>query len=190
MPTERRNLRSNKFNESSPSEPDKQKSKPSAANSKKDTSSSTRSTSSRSRSISKKDPASFSGDMSGDKPRLNGDPAENGINGSEDVEMGEESQNTKKGSKTTKDKDGDDEMTVVVPPSKGSSSPSAPENPTEADRSNGAVDGEIKNESDAQVDPQEKAISGKLNYDSRWAYCPADLLDRNQSEPSITGASS
>lgn len=99
--------------------------------------------------------------MSGDKPHLNGsDPTENGINGSEDVEMKEESQNSKKVSKPSKDKDGDDEMTVVVPPAKGSKSPSAPGKPTEADLANGAVDGEGEGESEEQVDPQEKAISG------------------------------
>ncbi|EXJ94632.1 26S proteasome regulatory subunit N3 [Capronia coronata CBS 617.96] len=97
--------------------------------------------------------------MSGDKPHLNGsDPAEKGIDGSEDVEMKEGSQNPKKALKLNKDKDGDDEMTVVVPPAKGSNSPSAPEKPTEADLKNGAVNGDAANESEAQVDPQEKVI--------------------------------
>ncbi|EXJ90021.1 26S proteasome regulatory subunit N3 [Capronia epimyces CBS 606.96] len=97
--------------------------------------------------------------MSGDKHRPNGtDPAENGIDGSEDIEMKEESQTGKKSSKL-KDKDGDDEMTVVVPPSKGSHAPSAPEKSTEADLKNGALNGDAENASEAQVDPQEKVIS-------------------------------
>jgi len=102
--------------------------------------------------------------MSGDKPHLNGsDPPENGIKGSDDVEMKEDTQASKKTSKSGKDKDGDDEMTVVVPPSKGSSnSPSAPDKPTDTDLTNGAVDGDGAGESEEQVDPQEKAISGKL----------------------------
>ncbi|KIX00965.1 uncharacterized protein Z518_10031 [Rhinocladiella mackenziei CBS 650.93] len=160
MPTERRNLRSNKSNRTSPPEVEKAKNKPSTSNTKKDTTSSTQSTSSRSRSTSKKDPTSLAGDMSGDKPHLNGtDPAENGINGSEDAEMQEESQHSKKSSKPGKDKDGDDEMTVVVPPSKGSTPPSVPEKATKADLTNGAVDEDAADPSEAQVDPQDKAIS-------------------------------
>lgn len=90
--------------------------------------------------------------MSGDEPSHSG---------TEDAEMKEESQNSKKASKPNKDKDGDDEMTVVVPPAKGSSSPSAPGKATEADVANGAVDGDGTSEGEAEVDPREKAISGK-----------------------------
>ncbi|KAL2404844.1 putative 26S proteasome regulatory subunit rpn3 [Exophiala dermatitidis] len=98
--------------------------------------------------------------MSGDKHRLNGTgPNANGIDGSEDVEMKEQSQNSKKGSKPNKDKDGDDEMTVVVPPSKGSNAPTAPGKATEADLKIGALNGNSENEAEAEIDPQEKAIS-------------------------------
>jgi len=100
--------------------------------------------------------------MSGDKPHTNGsDPSKKGTDGSQDVDMKEQSQNSKKTSKPNKDKDGDDEMTVVVPPSKGSSAPTAPDKATEADLTNGAVDGEEAKETEPPVDPQEKAISGK-----------------------------
>ncbi|OAP58550.1 hypothetical protein AYL99_07640 [Fonsecaea erecta] len=91
--------------------------------------------------------------MSGDKPHLNG-----GINGSDDVEMKDESKNSKKTSKQGKEKDGDDEMTVVVPPAKGSNTPSAPQKATDADLTNGAIDDEGKKEGEEEVDPQEKAI--------------------------------
>ncbi|KIY02900.1 uncharacterized protein Z520_01365 [Fonsecaea multimorphosa CBS 102226] len=97
--------------------------------------------------------------MSGDKPHLNGtDPTQNGINGSDDVEMKEDPKNSKKTSKQVKEKDGDDEMTVVVPPAKGSNTPSAPQKATEADLTNGAIDDEGKEEAEEEVDPQEKAI--------------------------------
>ncbi|KIW28211.1 uncharacterized protein PV07_07891 [Cladophialophora immunda] len=97
--------------------------------------------------------------MSGDKPHLNGtDPTRNGINGSDDVEMKEDSKNSKKTPKQAKEKDGDDEMTVVVPPAKGSNTPSAPQKATDVDLTNGAIDEEDKKEGEEEVDPQEKAI--------------------------------
>ena len=100
--------------------------------------------------------------MSGDKKQLNGSgPPQNGTNGSEDTEMKDGSQGAKKNTKASKDKDGDSDMTVVVPPSKGSSTPSAPSKATEADLTNGAVDGDGEKEAEAEVDPQEKAIEGK-----------------------------
>ncbi|OAL35789.1 hypothetical protein AYO20_04939 [Fonsecaea nubica] len=97
--------------------------------------------------------------MSGDKPHLNGnDPTRNGINGSDDVEMKEDSKNSKRAPKQAKEKDGDDEMTVVVPPAKGANTPSAPQKATDADLTNGAVDDDGEKEGKEGVDPQEKAI--------------------------------
>lgn len=125
--------------------------------------------------------------MSGDKHRLNGtDPAENGINDSEDIEMREESQNSKKGSKPNKDKDGDDEMTVVVPPTKGPNAPSAPEKPTEADLKNGAANGDGASDSEARVDPQEKVISGESRK-SLNLLSPTLTWNRNKSQSPTTG---
>ena len=80
--------------------------------------------------------------MSGDKPRLNGS-AGNG----DDVEMNDSSNSKKNG----KGKDGDEEMTVVVPPSKNGK--------TDSDDS---ADGE-KVEVEAPVDPREKAIQGTIS---------------------------
>ncbi|KAK7899741.1 26S proteasome non-ATPase regulatory subunit [Exophiala xenobiotica] len=94
--------------------------------------------------------------MSGDKPHLNG--TGNGLNGAGDHEMKEQSQNPKKASKQNKDKDGDDEMTVVVPPSKGST-PTVPDKKTEADLMNGAMTEDSAKETEPPVDPQEKAIA-------------------------------
>ena len=57
-------------------------------------------------------------DGNSDRPQTNGtESVENGVNGTEDVEMAEdESEQVKIGST----KDGDEEMTVVVPPPKSS----------------------------------------------------------------------
>ncbi|KAK5061034.1 hypothetical protein LTR84_007575 [Exophiala bonariae] len=90
--------------------------------------------------------------MSGDKSRLNGSSS-NGVNGSGS------SQNNTKDSKGSKDKDGDDEMTVVVPPSKGSNKPTAPTKATEADVANGADEADAANAKEIPVDPKEKAIT-------------------------------
>lgn len=96
--------------------------------------------------------------MSGDNPHLNG--TGEGSNGSEDVEMKEQSQSTKKNSKQNKDKDGDDEMTVVVPPFKGAT-PTAPTKKTDADLANGATGEDATTVDEVPVDPQEKAIAGE-----------------------------
>ncbi len=103
--------------------------------------------------------------MSGDKQNINGSgPAQNGINGSDDINMKEGSKDAKKGTKGAKDKDGDSDMTVVVPPSKGPNTPSAPSKATEADMTNGAVDVDGEKEAAKEVDPQESAIEGKATY--------------------------
>ena len=100
--------------------------------------------------------------MSGNKQHLNGSgPTQNGIDESDDIEMNEGADNAKKGSKGSKDKDGDSDMTVIVPPSKGPNIPSAPSKATEADLTDGAVDGDGAKEAEKEVDPQEKAIEGK-----------------------------
>jgi 26S proteasome regulatory subunit N3 len=58
-------------------------------------------------------------DMPSKTPRTNGtDPVENGINGTKDIEMKEDAPSSMKGGKGKKMKDGDEEMTVVLPPSK------------------------------------------------------------------------
>lgn len=95
-------------------------------------------------------------------PHTNGtDPVENGVNGTKDVEMKDDPPNPLKGGKGKKAKEGDDEMTVVVPPSKGSKL-SAP--PLEDNDGDVAMDGsEQTNGEDTgapKVDPVVKAISG------------------------------
>jgi 26S proteasome regulatory subunit N3 len=100
--------------------------------------------------------------MSGDQPQRNGtDPAENGV---EDVEM-EEDTTTAGGPtssiQTSWEHDGD-EMTVVVPPSKGSrlSAADSKKNYEDDVAMEGADDEEAAKE--PEVDPREKAIQGEF----------------------------
>ncbi|KAA6411699.1 MAG: proteasome regulatory particle subunit [Lasallia pustulata] len=116
-PGERRNLRSNK--EASSTNGETTRSDSQSSNSK-DKPVPTRSTSSKGKALSsKKGPTgAASKTMSGDKPQTNGsEPTENGVNGTEDVEMTDDAAARVKASGA---KEGDDEMTVVVPPPKSS----------------------------------------------------------------------
>ncbi|KAI4097155.1 MAG: hypothetical protein LQ344_000565 [Seirophora lacunosa] len=116
MPSERRNLRSNK--ESSSSTNGEKPRSNSQSSSAKDKPVPTRSTSSRSKAsapVSKKSAASEK-EGTGSKPHTNGtDPVENGMNGTDDVDMVDENQEPVKANGAA-----DEEMTVVVPPSKTS----------------------------------------------------------------------
>ncbi len=95
-------------------------------------------------------------------PHTNGtDPVENGINGTKDIEMKEDTPSSMKGAKGKKVKESDEEMTVVVPPSK-SSKLSAPL-PLDTDVDIIMDDSEKPVDATAaklEVDPVEKAISG------------------------------
>ena len=95
--------------------------------------------------------------MPGKTPNGNGkEPVENGgYPGSKDIEMKDESSLKGKGKKALKE--GDDEMTVVVPPSKKQSSAPQPndgDGDVAMDDSDKADDGEVK------VDPVVQAVSG------------------------------
>ena len=162
MPGERRNLRSNK---ETSSHTNGEKARPDAQNaSSKDKPAPTRSTSSKGKSqISKKAIVNTaSQDSNGDKPQLNGnDPLENGVNGNEDVEMGDDLEDTKKPNTS---KDGDEEMTVVVPPPNSSKLSGQA---TRDDEGDVAMETSEKVEADGsedkEVDPVRKAESGKCS---------------------------
>lgn len=97
-------------------------------------------------------------------PRKNGtDPAENGINGARDVEMNDDTPTSLKGGKGKKAKEGDEEMTVVVPPAKGSKLAVSPPKDSEGDT---AMDGSADAADDAVTeDPTVKTISDiKSNF--------------------------
>lgn len=104
--------------------------------------------------------------MSGDKPHLNGrDTAEGNAKESEDVEMEE---GTDPGqAKGIKRKDGDEEMTVVVPPTKSSKTPGAPQKDIQGDVAmNGDTEADDGAVDEAVVDPREKVIISK--------FCPCE----------------
>ena len=95
-------------------------------------------------------------------PHTNGnEPVENGINGTKDIEMKDDAPAPLKGGKGKKVNEKEEEMTVVVPPSKGSKLSAPPPKDTEGDV---AMDGaEELNGEDAgavKIDPVAKAISG------------------------------
>lgn len=93
--------------------------------------------------------------MPGKTPRSNGkQPTENGS-----VRGNKEADNKAKGKKTA-DKDGDEEMTVVVPPSKNAKQSGAPP-PADADGDVSMGDEEKAGEGEVKVDPVTQAITGK-----------------------------
>ena len=123
-----------------------------------------RSTSSKGKALPSKKGSATSADknMSGDKPQTNGsEPAENGVNGTEDVEMADDAVARAKAGGA---KEGEDEMTVVVPPPKSSKLSGDPGRDLEGDI---AMDSTEKPETDEpepeEVDPQVKAISGQYS---------------------------
>lgn len=100
--------------------------------------------------------------MPGKTPHRNGnDPVENGINGAEDIEMKDDAPNPLKAGKGKKAKEGDEEMTVVVPPSKGSKLAAPPSKDNEGDVAmDGFVDEEGANSTALKVDPIAQTVSG------------------------------
>lgn len=96
-----------------------------------------------------------------DKPHTNGtEPVENGINGTEDVDMVDDgSEKVKVGT----NKEGEDEMTLVVPPPKSSKLSGEPNKDEEGD-----VAMENTNKSDnisSELDPRAKAVADvKANF--------------------------
>jgi 26S proteasome regulatory subunit N3 len=94
--------------------------------------------------------------MPGKTPHSNGnEPVENGIRSNQDVDMKDDPSSLKtKGKKTAKD--GDDEMTVVVPPSKKqSSAPLPPDSDGDV-----AMDDEKTGEGEVKVDPVVQTVAG------------------------------
>jgi 26S proteasome regulatory subunit N3 len=100
--------------------------------------------------------------MSNDKPPTNGtDPIENGVNGTEDIEMEDDSSKPSGRTKSSKDKAGDEEMTVVVPPPKASKLSSAPQKDDEGDIAmNGEAEADAEEPVEQVEDPKNKALAG------------------------------
>ena len=156
MPGERRNLRSNK--ESSSTDGEKARSNSTSSGSSKDKPVPTRSTSSKNKTLPAKKPTTK--ESTADKPLANGtEPVENGVNGSQDVEMVDEAKN-----KGDVSKKGEDEMTVVVPPSKGAKIAGGQGDEQGDDTKMEGIEATGGATSEAEVDPKVKAANGEHYY--------------------------
>ncbi|KAG7112772.1 hypothetical protein HYQ45_017119 [Verticillium longisporum] len=105
--------------------------------------------------------------MPGKTPNSNGNkPTQNGYRSTKDVDMKDAKSKNKKGAK-----DGDEEMTVVVPPSKGTKQPSTLPPP---DADGDVAMGDEENADDAaavKVDPVVQAVAGMWRRCSLRARC-------------------
>ncbi|KAL4786438.1 isoprenoid synthase domain-containing protein [Aspergillus varians] len=152
MPAERRSLRSNnKSDTSSSSNKDKPAPTRTAANKTKSTKAASSNTASDSAMGEQRD-----------QPHTNGaDSTKNGVNGSEDVEMEEDTAGGPTSSfNASKDRKGDQKMTVVVPPTKGSRV-----SDDKGQEGDVAMEGAESEEPESDIDPKTKAIQDiKTNF--------------------------
>ncbi len=151
MPGERRNLRSNK-DTSSETNGEKAQSNSQTSNSK-DKPVPSRSTSSKGKTAPAKK----------DRAQPNGAPVEHGMNGTEDVDMVDE------GSEKVKVNgvDGEEEMTVVVPPPNSSKLAGEPNKDAEGDV---AMDDTKEDEKEVPIDPKVKAVAGEYIAQERVVF--------------------
>ncbi|MCJ1402208.1 26S proteasome non-ATPase regulatory subunit [Xylographa trunciseda] len=168
MPAERRSLRSNK---DSTTNGEKPRSDSQSSTSNKDKPLPARSTSSKGKALPTKKGINNTSakDMSGDKSKTNGaEPVENGVNGTEDVEMADDGSDKLRSNGI---KDGEDEMTVVVPPPNSSKLAGEPPKDLEGDTAMDEIPVmAVEDQGTAIVDPKAKAASDiQANF---------DLLDR------------
>ncbi|KAL8942714.1 MAG: hypothetical protein Q9211_001267 [Gyalolechia sp. 1 TL-2023] len=160
MPSERRNLRSNK--DTPPSTNGEKARSNSQSSSAKDKPVPTRSTSSRSKTSSTKKATSSGKESTSSKQQTNGiDPVGNGVNGTEDVHMVDEDHEQEKANGET-----DEEMTVVVPPSRNAKLSSGHGKDPEGDETmDDSEQPEPGPEEAEKIDPKAKAVSDiKANY--------------------------
>ncbi|GKZ71692.1 26S proteasome non-ATPase regulatory subunit [Aspergillus niger] len=171
MPAERRSLRSNsKSDTSSSANGEKGRSTSQSSSSNKDKPAPTRAAANKAKAASTTKGASSNNTANSgmgeqrDQPRANGsDPTENGVNGSEDVEMGEDTAGGPTSSfNASQDRKGDEKMTVVVPPTKGSRLSGEKGTDKEGDV---AMEGDEGEDAEPEVDPKTKAIQDiKTNF--------------------------
>ncbi|KAL4930227.1 proteasome regulatory particle lid subunit RPN3 [Aspergillus undulatus] len=168
MPAERRSLRSNnKSDTSSSTNGEKTRSGSQGSGSNKDKPAPTRAAANKTKptKAASSNTASDSGmGEQRDQPHSNGtDSIKNGVNGSEDIEMEEDTAGGPTSSlNTSKDRKRDQKMTVVVPPTKGSMASGEKGQDQEGDVTMEGTEGE---ELDSGVDPKTKAIQDiKTNF--------------------------
>ncbi|PTU21969.1 hypothetical protein P175DRAFT_0515992 [Aspergillus ochraceoroseus IBT 24754] len=172
MPAERRSLRSNsKSDTSSSTNGEKARSTSQSSSSTKDKPAPTRAAANKAKSTKAASSNSTSNSGMGEQreqPHTNGsDPTENGVNGSEDVEMGEDTAGGPTSSfNANKDRKGDEKMTVVVPPTKGSRISGENPQDQEGDVAMDGADGDDSQKPQSEVvDPKDKAIQDiKINF--------------------------
>ncbi|KAJ5652455.1 26S proteasome regulatory subunit rpn3 [Penicillium longicatenatum] len=171
MPAERRSLRSNnKSDASSSANGEKAHSNSQSSSAKDKAAPTTRAAANKAKATPAKKGAAKganNGMEENDQSHTNGSKStENGVNGSEDVEMGEDTAGAPKSSfNTRKDWHGDEKMTVVVPPTKGSrSSNKAGQDKDEDVTMEGSEDDDAE-KTEPEVDPTTKAIQDiKTNF--------------------------
>ncbi|KAJ5152944.1 26S proteasome regulatory subunit rpn3 [Penicillium canariense] len=170
MPAERRSLRSNnKSDTSSSANGEKARSNSQSSSAKDKAAPTTRAAANKAKSVPAKKGAAKGASNTGmgenDQSHVNGSKsAENGVNGSEDVEMGEDTAGAPTSSfNSSKDRNGDEKMTVVVPPTKGSRSSGKPGQDKEDDVTmEGAEEGDAE-KAEPEIDPTTKAIQDIKN---------------------------
>ena len=156
MPGERRNLRSSKESSSS-TNGEKARSNSTSSGSSKDKPVPTRATSSKNKALPTKKPSPK--DTAGGQPQANGtEPVENGVNGTEDVDMVDDGPEKVK---VGNDHDGDEEMTVVVPPPKSSKLSGEPGKDEEGDVAMDNIENAQTPGTETKVDPKVKAVAGQ-----------------------------
>ncbi|KAF7168258.1 hypothetical protein CNMCM5623_001301 [Aspergillus felis] len=164
MPAERRSLRSNsKSDTSSSANGEKARSNSQSSSSNKDKAAPNRAAASKAKSPT---PAASSNNVSNSGMGEQRDqPHTNGVNGSEDIEMGEDTAGGPTSSfNTRKDRKGDEKMTVVVPPSKGSRLSEEKGQNQEEDVVMEAAETDSQ-KPESEVDPRVKAIQDiKTNF--------------------------
>ncbi|OQD76948.1 hypothetical protein PENDEC_c003G00486 [Penicillium decumbens] len=170
MPAERRSLRSNnKSDTSSSANGEKARSNSQSSPSKDKAAPTTRATANKAKSAPAKKGAkgASNASMGEDNQHVNGSKdAEKGLNGSEDVEMGEDTAGAPTSSfNASKGRHGDEKMTVVVPPTKGSrSSGKAGQDKDEDVTMEGDENGDAE-ETEPEIDPAVKAVQDiKTNF--------------------------
>ncbi|KAJ6032288.1 26S proteasome regulatory subunit rpn3 [Penicillium herquei] len=164
MPAERRSLRSNnKSDASSSANGEKARSESQNSSAKEKPAPTTRTAANKAKPVPTKKGTTTkatNNDMEeNDQSHTNGSKtSENGVNGSEDVEMGEDTAGAPTSSfNTRKDRNGDEKMTVVVPPTKDSRSSIKGQDKNEDIMMEGAEDSDIE-KSEPEVNPTTKAI--------------------------------
>jgi 26S proteasome regulatory subunit N3 len=187
MPIERRSLRSNSKSDTSSSTNSEKTRSASQPNGKDKATPTTRAAANKAKTAPSKKAATgkgSTGNNQDEQPHINGsDPVENGVNGVEDVEMGED-ENAAGGptsaTPTNKELEGD-KMTVVVPPAKGPRlSADIGANKEGEDVAMDGADEETTAVKEPEIDPRVKAVQGKLLSHNRVItsvrYCKLDLL--------------